>query len=123
MIRKHATVVMLFAMSIVLLATALFFASNNTSQAITSTFVTFREATELDESDFKELIVVCPEGMKAISGGAGIFYGAEDSIYLRPVLISSFMYPDDKSWFAEAVQPEEAADDWLLEVHVSCIQE
>ena len=42
---------------------------------------------------------------------------------MLPVLILSFIYPDDESWFAEDIQPEEATTEWRLQVHVTCVSD
>lgn len=108
-------------MLLISLAALMGFISTRSTNAQSTPVVTVRESTESDGTDFKDITVTCPEGMTAISGGAGIFYDDSEGVYLLPRLISSFMYPDDNSWFAEAVQPRQAATDWRLEVHVTCI--
>lgn len=78
------------------------------------------DQTVRDDSDFKELVVTCPEGKVAIGGGAGIFYDNDDGYSVLPVLVSSFMYPDYTGWFAEGIQPASATTTWYIEVQVIC---
>lgn len=78
------------------------------------------DSTRNDNDDYQDLSVECPEGKVAIGGGAGIFWNEEDEDELLPTLVSSFMYPDNRGWYAEAVQPEDAENDWHLEVQVIC---
>lgn len=110
---------------LVLLAVLVLIATTRPTEALTPLFFTVRERTEDNRDDFKDLTVSCPRGTKAISGGAGIFYHSSDvrDIHLLPTLISNFMYPNDSSWFAEAIQPEDTRDIWALEVHVTCVEE
>ncbi len=77
-------------------------------------------ATEPSEDDLQDLTVSCPEGKVAIGGGVGIYWDNADPTDLRPVLISSFMYPDNTGWYGEAVQPGAATTEWWIEVQVIC---
>jgi hypothetical protein len=123
MMSENAKVSLLIAvLSVLSVAVSMLFSSTALANAAGSTFVTITDQTETDETDFKSLTVTCPQGMKAISGGAGIFYSRSEGNYVLPLLISSFMYPDDASWFAEGVQPEAANTDWYLQVQVTCVE-
>ena len=110
---------------VLMLAVLVLIATSRPTQAQTPLFFTVRERTEDNRDDFKDLTVSCPRGTKAISGGAGIFYNSEDAEDLQqlPNLISNFMYPNDASWFAEAIQPEDTLETWSLEVHVTCVED
>jgi len=108
--------VVLFSASVLAL-----FSSMQFARAQNPEFIIIRDSTLNDADDFKELTVTCPEDMIAVAGGAGIFYDSGEIIHLRPVLISNFSYPDENSWFAEAIQPKEGTTDWYLEVHATCV--
>ena len=56
------------------------------------------DETRTDEDDYQDLSVECPDDKVAIGGGAGIFYTSEEGYDLVPVLVSSFMYPDNRGW-------------------------
>jgi hypothetical protein len=78
------------------------------------------EALEESEEDYQLLWAYCPEDKVAIGGGAGIYFNEDGDYEDVPVLISSFMYPDNTGWYAEARQPEDADTEWHLEVQVIC---
>ena len=120
---NHKSLAVLIGMFTLILIVLLLSITTNQTNAQSSQFITITETTESDEDDFKELFAFCPDGMQAISGGAGIFYSSSEGVYLLPVLISSFMYRDNQSWFAEAVQPKVATTEWRLQVHVTCVDE
>jgi hypothetical protein len=78
------------------------------------------EELDYSEDDYQFLTAYCPDDKVAIGGGAGIFFDSEEGFDDVPVLISSFMYPDNTGWYAEARQPEDADTEWYLEVQVIC---
>ena len=78
------------------------------------------DTTRNNGVDYKTEDVSCPDDKVAIGGGAGIFFDSEEGYDLVPHLVSSFMYPDNTGWYAEAIQPEDANTDWRLEVQVIC---
>jgi len=104
-----------------LMALSFFLGTAAVGRAQASTYVTVRDETASNKQDFKSISAQCPEDMIAISGGAGIYYDSDAEAPNLPLLVSSFMYPDERTWYAEAVQPANSQAFWSLEVHVTCV--
>ncbi|GAB5491814.1 MAG: hypothetical protein Phog2KO_20290 [Phototrophicaceae bacterium] len=108
-----------FAIIAVLIFSGIMLNAQNDNDLISGYEIVSAE-TDSSEDDFQFVEVFCPKGKVAIGGGAGIFYSSEEGYDVLPTLVSSFMYPDNTGWYAEAIQPEEANTEWYLEVQVIC---
>jgi hypothetical protein len=86
-------------------------------------FVRDFEVVTVDSADntdgYKEAFAPCPTGKTPIGGGAGIYWTADLPTQM-PKVISSFIYTQANSWYAEAQAPTGDTQTWKLRVEALC---